>query len=331
MTKCKGCGISLQCKNNKELGYVKEKKISSALYCEKCFKLIHYGKSNDIKDNINYNEIINNINDAKEAIIFIIDVLNLSDNSVKYFNYLKTNKKYVLLSKFDLLPKSVKEKKIIKYFKENFYDKCDVHCIGSKNNYNIEAFYNKLKKDKIKKIYVVGLTNSGKSSFINSLLSNNNITPFITSSPIPNTTHTFLNIKIDNIEFIDTPGFESNSIYNFLTDDILFLIKPKKEIKVKIYQIKSGNSIIVNDLVRIDYIEGHINSFSFYMNDNLNYKKSKSINSKSLIAMPNKTFKIDGKKDIVINGLGFIKINKPGIVKVYTLDENLIRIRNKMI
>lgn len=331
MTRCMGCGITLQCEDNEAKGYIKKEKINDAEYCEKCFKMIHYGKSNNIKNEIDTTKIIEDINNKKDPIIYIIDILNITNDAIEYLKSIKHNKKYVLLTKFDLLPKSVKEKKIINYFKDNFCNKCEVMCISSKNSHNIETFYNMLKKDKAKKVYVVGLTNAGKSSFINSLLLLNNMKPYITTSPIPNTTEAYLNINIGNIEFIDTPGIESNSIHNLLTDDMVLSIKPKKELKVKTFQIKSGYSVIVNELIRIDYLEGHINSFNFYMSDNLKYKKVRTNSHKELITLPNKILDLDGKKDIVINGLGFIKINKKGLIKIYTLDENLINIRNKMI
>ena len=51
----------------------------------------------------------------------------------------------------------------------------------------------------------------------------------------------------------------------------------------------------------------------------------------SLKSLPKKNITTDGKTDIVINGLGFIKITTKSNLVVYTLDEDIISTRNKMI
>ena len=47
MNRCVGCGITLQNKNPNELGYTK--KIDN-LYCERCFKTIHYNEEKIISN-----------------------------------------------------------------------------------------------------------------------------------------------------------------------------------------------------------------------------------------------------------------------------------------
>ena len=46
------------------------------------------------------------------SVAFLIDVLNINDTVKKYINRFK-NRKYILITKKDVLPKSLKEKKII--------------------------------------------------------------------------------------------------------------------------------------------------------------------------------------------------------------------------
>ena len=66
------------------------------------------------------------------------------------------------------------------------------------------------------------------------------------------------------------------------------------------------------------------------MNDKLRYEKVKAKNDKLKI-LPNLIFDIDEPTDILINGLGFIRITKPGSVKVHALDIKLISKRRSMI
>ena len=66
------------------------------------------------------------------------------------------------------------------------------------------------------------------------------------------------------------------------------------------------------------------------MSDKLRYEKIKNKNTKLLHLMCNE-YDIDGETDIVVNGLGFIKINKPGNIKIYVLDTKLLSTRKKMV
>lgn len=328
--KCVGCGSIMQSSDETKLGYVRESKFESSEYCEKCFKMKHYGKTSDEKINLDTEKILSDIVSSGLPIIYIVDVVSITEESIKYLNLFKNNKKYILLTKYDLLPRGVNQNKTIKYFKDNYCSSCEVFCVSSKNKHNIELILNKLRKERINEVYVVGNTNAGKSSFINAMLAINNIKPKISVSPINNTTVSYLKINLDGLTLIDTPGFSYNSITNHLSNEMILKINAKKEIKVKTFQMIKGYSILVDDILRIDYNDGGLNSFNFYMNSNLNYKKIKTIKTNDLKLMPNKTFDIEDK-DIVINGLGFIKVNKWANVTVYSYSEDIINVRNKMI
>ncbi|MEG2457514.1 MAG: GTPase [Bacilli bacterium] len=330
--KCTGCGSILQTLNKDKDGYVSEKVISSALLCERCFKIKNYGVYSVADTRIDYEKIIYDIDKTSADVVFLIDILNLNKETIKFLEYFK-KRVYVILTKRDLIPKSVSDKKLIKYFKENYYDTDFVMCVSSISRKNIDEFYNKINKDKVRKLYVVGLTNSGKSTFINALMGSVGLLPNITVSSIPNTTLDYINIKLnDKLTIIDTPGFiMENSIYKFLSLKSVVDITPKKEIKVHLYQLKEGWSILVEDIIRIDYIKGVQNSFCFYMNNDLKYEKIKTKTNDKLKVLPKLNIELDGKKDIVINGVGFIKIVKPANVVVYTLDEKLVSVRSSMI
>ena len=117
----------------------------------------------------------------------------------------------------------------------------------------------------------------------------------------------------------------------FLESDYNKTIKlyPKKEIRVKTFQIRNGYSIVINDIFRIDNL-GKGNSFSFYMSDKLRYEKVKFKNEKLMI-LPSVSIETNECTDVLVNGLGFIRITKPGKFKIYTLDEKMISIRKSMI
>ena len=226
--KCIGCGALLQYTYPSMEGYVKKEVYEKSKYCERCFKIKHYGKLDVIEIKKDFLSMIKNIRNSQCGIIYLIDLLNLSNINKEYISYLEEDD-IILLTKKDILPKSVKDKKIVKYFKENFKTKSNVAVISSVKKYNIDLLFKQLDKNP-KTYYVVGQTNSGKSTFINALVSSIGRSGNITTSVLPNTTTEYIKIQINNkLSIIDTPGFiEKNSIYNYITID-----KIKEKIKKK--------------------------------------------------------------------------------------------------
>ena len=329
---CLGCGSVLQTDSINKDGFIKSSVYNKSDYCERCFKIIHYGEYSVLDKKIDTDGIIRNINSDKVAsIVFLIDVLNINENIKKYINKFRNNK-YILVTKKDIIPKSLKEKKIIKYIKENIIDTENIMCISSVKNYNIDSFLKKLDSDNIRRLYIVGFTNSGKSTFLNHILTSLKKPPIITTSSIPNTTASFITIKINSkLTIVDTPGFiDENAIYNFVDYSKVVKLYPKKEIKVKTFQIRSGYSVIVNDILRIENTSSKSNSFSFYMSDKLRYEKVKNKNDKLRI-LQNLEYEIIEPTDILVNGVGFIRITKEGTIRIYSLDNKLINKRKSMI
>ncbi len=330
--KCIGCGSVLQTENVDLDGFVKSSVYEKSEYCERCFKIIHYGEYSVLDKKIDTDGIIRNINSDKVAsVAFLVDALNINDNIKKYISKFKNNK-YLIITKKDVLPKSLKEKKLIEYIKNNIYDTDNIMFVSSFKNYNIDAFINKAMNDGVKRLYIVGFTNSGKSTFINHILTSLSKSPVITTSSIPNTTASYITIKLNNkLTVVDTPGFiDNNAIYNFIDYSRVVKLYPKKEIKVKTFQVKSGYSIVINDILRIENTSNKSNSFSFYMNDKLRYEKVNIKNDKLKI-LQNLEYEINEPTDLLINGLGFIRITKVGSIKIYSLDNRLISKRKSMI
>ena len=117
--KCIGCGSILQSENVDKEGFVKSSVYDKSEYCERCFKIIHYGEYSVLDKKIDTDGIVRNINsDRIASIAFLIDPLNITEGIKKYISRFK-GRKYLLITKKDILPRSLKEKKLIEYVKRS--------------------------------------------------------------------------------------------------------------------------------------------------------------------------------------------------------------------
>lgn len=321
--KCIGCGCLLQDTDYDKDGYVLD--INSSL-CQRCFRIKYYNEYKiTARNNDDYINIINSI-DKNDLVVYVTSLFDIRLDFIDSFKNV-----IVVLTKKDILPKSVKDYKLINYINSRY--KClDVEVISSVKNYNIDSLFDKIKKYNTSgNVYVIGTTNSGKSTLINKLIKNysdNDIE--ITSSLYPSTTLDKIEINIDNLNIIDTPGvINEGSIINYIDNKMLKKITPKKEIKPKTYQLKGKGSILIDNIVRVDY-DTLDTSMTIYINNGINISFAGKDNTK-LYDLKNQKFDIDDNKDIVISDLCFIKFTKEVKLNIYTFDNVLIYERDNLI
>lgn len=315
---CIGCGAKLQDENIALEGYTSN--IENDI-CSRCFRLKNYGEYQIVaKSNDEYIEILKEVDKTKDLVLYIVDALNLGEDIKSIRQYISNNV-ILVLNKRDVLPKSVKDNKLIEYIKGLGFDFQDIIVVSCQKNYNIDTLMSMIKKYKSSRnVYVVGNTNVGKSSLINKLIKNySEYEGELTISPMPSTTLNKISIKLsDDLTIIDTPGLVNRgNIINYVDNSLLKKINPKKEIKPKTYQIKTGQCLIVGDLFRIDYVEGEKNSFTLYVSNDLKVKRYNMNKCNLLKDRPKTSYDIGYHQDLVIDGLGFIKIVSKAKVDVY--------------
>lgn len=321
MNKCLGCGAAIQSTNKNLLGYSPKE---NAKYCERCFRVKNYSEAKLVDLEKSKTDIINEINKKANFVLFITDVLNITNEVINTFKSIKVPKSLVI-NKLDTFPKSLR-KEAVKNILEKYYLVSDrVIFASSLKGTGINEIKNIVLENNY--TYLVGYTNSGKSSLINRLRKEFGSKEVITTSIIPNTTIDFIKIKLDTNTIVDSPGFTyDSSIYN---NEDLSLIKKtniKNNINPITYQIKKNDKILIEDFIRID--SSDLNSFTFYMSNNLKIKK---IYNDLLSDSPSKSYKIEGNKDLIIKGLGFINIKKPTTIKIFINNLDLIEIRDSII
>ena len=108
--KCIGCGIVLQDTDIHGDGYISN---SDHNLCLRCFKIKNYGQNKVVNvTNNEYMQILDNIND-EDVVVYVSSLLTLN---LDYINKFKNV--ILVLTKRDILPKSVKDSKIINYIQE---------------------------------------------------------------------------------------------------------------------------------------------------------------------------------------------------------------------
>lgn len=316
---CTGCGVILQDQNVLQPGYTTSLEND---ICQRCFRMKNYGEYQMIaKSNEEYLDILKSVGQTKDFVLYITDLLNLEKNIEQIRNIIP-NKMILVLNKKDVLPKSVKEEKLIQYLEEKDIHFEEVIVISANKNYNIDYLLKRIKfYQTSKRVYVVGHTNAGKSSLINKLIQNysDNVQE-LTMSPLPSTTLNTITIEInDYLTLIDTPGLvDTGSILNHVSPEMIKKLSPRKEIKPKTFQLRVNQAIIIEDLIRIDYVEGEKNSFTLFVSNDLKVKRLLNSSNKDTLKNLNKTtYQVKYDEDLVVAGLGFIKIVNKGVIDVY--------------
>ena len=329
---CVGCGVKLQDSNMLFEGYTPD--LVNDI-CSRCFKLRNYGEYQiSTKSNEEYIDILKSVNDTKDLVLYVVDLFNI-EKDINIIRQYITNRLILVLTKRDLLPRSVNDEKIKKYFENLDLDYQDIIIISANKNYNMDELLLMIKKHKSSKnVYVIGHTNVGKSSLINKMIQDYSEEKYeLTISPLPSTTLNKVNIKLtDDITLIDTPGLvDRGSIINYVDFDTIKKINAKKEIDPYTYQLRSGQCLYIPDLFRMDYVEGDKNSFTLFMSNDLDIERRDSDRCDLLKDLTKHTIEVGYGQDLVINGLGFIKIVEKAVLDVYVLNNVEVFVRDSLI
>lgn len=326
--RCTGCGAVLQDSDSNKVGYTKD---ISLPQCLRCFRIEHYNDYQVVeKDNEEYLQILKKVNDTNDLVIFVVDLFNLNEEVYELAKQIH-NPCLLVLTKRDLFARDIYDEKFTSYLEILPMNIVDQVLISSKNNMGFDELYEKIQKyQKSQDVYVIGLTNAGKSTMINQLFHHySQLDSHITTSNLPSTTIDMITLPFSKtLTLIDTPGILDHSITNVISSKLLKQITPKTAIKPITYQIKVDQSIVIGEYVRFDMKAN--NNITLYFANGLEKTRFYKEHDK-LKNLEKYEFHVPANHDILIAGLGFIKIVSECDIVLYTIPGVEVSIRKALI
>lgn len=350
--RCIGCGSVIQTEQKDSLGYtpmsaLKKGEETGEVYCQRCFRLRHYNEIQDVAlTDDDFLRLLNEIGTKDALIVNVVDIFDFNGSLIPGLHRFAGNNPVLLVgNKVDILPKSLKRGKLTQWMKERAHEAglrpTEVVLTSAKKNSEMLQLLETIEKHRQgRDVYVVGVTNVGKSTLINGIIkATAGLQDIITTSQFPGTTLDKIEIPLDDGHFlIDTPGIiHRHQMAHYLGKKDLRLISPTKEIKPKVYQLNAGQTLFLGGLARFDYIRGENQGLIAYVSNELNIHRTKLINADDFYAkhvggllqppredevsefpeLVRYEFSVKEKTDIVFAGLGWITITEPGIVAGY--------------
>ncbi|MBM6613488.1 ribosome biogenesis GTPase YqeH [Desemzia sp. RIT804] len=347
--RCIGCGALLQTSDKTRAGYTPKAALEKGLetgdvYCQRCFRLRHYNEIQDVHlTDDDFLKLLNEIGSKDALIVNVVDVFDFNGSLIPGLHrFVGKNPVLLVGNKVDLLPKSQKRGRLTQWLRERAHEAglrpTDVVLTSAVKANEIEHLKEMIEKYRNgKDVYVVGVTNVGKSSLINQIINTSaGVKDLITTSQFPGTTLDQIEIPLeDGKSLIDTPGIiHRHQMAHVLGAKDLKLIAPKKEIKPKVYQLNEGQTLFFGGVARFDFIKGDRSSFTCYVSNDLNIHRTKLEKADELYqkqkgemlqpprneekdAFPELVrfeFSIKEKTDIVFAGLGWVTVPEAGVV-----------------
>ena len=352
---CIGCGAPIQTKYKDKLGYTPQSALEKGmeigeLYCQRCFRLRHYNEITDVQlTDDDFLRLLHEVGDSNALVVNVVDIFDFNGSIIPGLpRFVAGNDVLLVGNKKDILPKSVKTSKVTQWLTERAHEEglrpVDVVLTSAQNKQAIKELIEKIEQyRKGRDVYVVGVTNVGKSTLINAIIQE--ITgdkEVITTSRFPGTTLDKIEIPLaDGSHIYDTPGIiHRHQMAHYLSAKNLKYISPKKEIKPKTYQLNPEQTLFLGGLGRFDFVSGNKQGFTAYFDNELQLHRTKLAGAGefyekhvgSLLAPPSKKevadfpqlvkheLKIEAKTDVVFSGLGWIRVTGPAKIAAWAPD-----------
>ncbi|KAN0055294.1 hypothetical protein ACTA71_008404 [Dictyostelium dimigraforme] len=294
--------------------YIIKKKINEKKVCQRCHILKNYGRVAPITIPIEkFKNNLSQLRDLNCLVVKVVDLMDFNGTFIEDFrDVIGNNPVIVVGNKMDLLPEDIHNDRIEQWIRSEAKKRglnhiSHVKLISSASGDGIKQFIIELEKlRKSRDVFIVGCSNVGKSTFVNTLVKEyNNRVEFtnnqkleikkssepltiqeqkdldrekllkslqskITTSVLPGTTLNLLSLPLwDNSTLFDTPGIDNpRQMIKILSIDELKQVIPTKRIKPSLAHMIEGRTLFIGGLVRIDFV-GPLSTFMIYTSNSI--------------------------------------------------------------
>lgn len=350
---CIGCGAKIQTEEKGVRGYTPTSALEKGLetgelYCQRCFRLRHYNQLEKVSaTDDEFLAMLDRIGSEDALVVYVVDIFDVYGSMIPGLHrFVGSNPVLMVGNKVDVLPKSTKHARVKHWLMQQAYAAglrpVDAMLVSGKKATYIDDLLALIEEHRDgKDVYVVGVTNVGKSTIMNQIIkaATGNKEDVITTSRFPGTTLDQIRIPLDDGSFlIDTPGIiHHHQMAHVLSAKDLNLVSPEKEIKPVTYQLNPEQVLFMGAVARFDYLSGERSSFTCYFANELSIHRTKlekadefyAKHRGTLLQPPNETdiekfpmlvrkeFNVKEPSDIVFSGLGWVAVHSPGKVAAW--------------
>ena len=283
---CAGCGIALQTEDPKRPGYTPASALSrKVVVCQRCYRIRHYNEVAPVSmGDDDFLRILHGIGATQALVVMVVDIFDFQGSWLKGLpRFVGGNPILLVGNKVDLLPRNINLNRVRNWLqheaKERGLRPEDVILISAQKGLQIDELLNRIGQlRKGRDVYIVGVTNVGKSTMINRILHDYGSAELeITTSPFPGTTLDKIEIPLeDGKSIFDTPGIiNRDQIGHMIPPADLRRITPKSRINPKVYQLDAEQTLFLGGLARIDFVRGPHQPFVVYVENDLYIHRTK--------------------------------------------------------
>lgn len=315
LKKCLGCGSVLSLDINAS-GYAISLEHD---YCYACYKLKHYG---EVKNH--YHPKTSFKIDSGSIVIFVTSIMYIDQAFTYNLSNLNDDVKIIyLVNQIDLLPRKTNLDLLYKNLRSlaNNYQKnyLDIILMSAKSNHDINNLLDYLSNLKTNDIYLMGIQNSGKTTIYNALTKTSKSLAINKAG----LTQEIITTRLRNFNLYDMPGYYVKGYLNSLIPYQEYKkLLPYKEINPIINQLEIGQTLIIEDLIAVNYLKGNPKTFVFYGNAKIHKTNQKKANSfltnQNIVTWTKSIFKLasNDKYQLTFGDLGFYHIKGEAILEI---------------